>query len=108
MELTDFSTQSLDSYKEELISIMKLNQVTKWVSHLQLLSKKFKVISKNTKKLINKDSHQKKELWKDGRSIKRKNLQSKRKKRNKRKRKNKKQKKPRKLEQLLKKLRNQK
>jgi len=73
-----------------------------------LLSKKCRVISKNTRKLINRDSHQKKELWKDGRSIKRKKLLNKKKKRNKRKRENRKQKKPRKLEQLLKKLRNQK
>merc|ERR1712166_1159482 len=104
-ELTDFLTQSSASCKEEQISSMKLNQVTKWVSHQPLLSKRCLVISRNSRNNINKDSHQRKELWKDGRNIKSKSLQSKKKKRNKKKREKPKQKKPRKLVPLLKKSR---
>ena len=73
MELMDFSIQYLDSYKGEQISIMKQNQEIKWVSHQQLLNKRFRDISRNSKKHINKDFHQKRELWKDGRNIKRRN-----------------------------------
>merc|ERR1712166_1486229 len=88
------------SCKEEQISSMKLNQVTKWVSHQPLLSKRCLVISRNSRNNISKDSHQRKELWIDGRNIKSKSLQSKKKKRKKPK-----QKKLRKLVPLLKKSR---
>jgi len=101
----DFSTLYLVSCKEELISIMKLSQVIKWVSHQVSLNKKLEDISKNSKKTINKGSHQKKEPWKDGRHISYKRMQSKKLKRKQKKRKNKKQKRLKKLVLLLKRLR---